>query len=134
MSASFAAASFGSKLLVLGVIASFLIGGGVAIGLKWQAGEVSDAEAAQHDAERDRDGWRDVASKWEDAIKAQNTENAKAREAADKQKRAMDQATERANQAAEKFIARRAELEEQAERDRANCTAERIRVCGAPLR
>lgn len=128
------AASAGTKLLVLAVVASFVFGGGLAAGLKWQAGEVADAERAQEKAEQDRDGWKDAAGKWEAAIKAQNSENAKAREVAEKQRRKMDAAVSAANAAAERFIERKKQVDEQAKRDREACAAERVRVCGTPLR
>jgi hypothetical protein len=85
-------------------------------------------------AERARDGWRDAASKWETAIKAQNSENAKARDAAEYQRRKMDAAIAAADKAADKFLKRLAELNRQAEADKLKCNEERARICGAPLR
>lgn len=126
--------TLGTKLFVLGAIVMILLGLGFAGGLKWQAGEVDDAEDAQEKAEKDRDGWKGVAGKWEAAIKAQNTENAKARETAEKLRRKMENAIADANAAADKFLKRRAELNRQAEADKVRCDAERARICGAVLR
>ena len=65
------ATKIGIKLCVLAAALLVLLGAGFAGGCRWQKGEVAEAEAKQHDAERERDGWRDVAGKWENAIKAQ---------------------------------------------------------------
>jgi hypothetical protein len=39
---SLSAATLGTKLIVLGVAAAFVLGGGIAIGLKWNAGQLAD--------------------------------------------------------------------------------------------
>lgn len=131
---SLSAATLGTKLIVLGVIVAFVFGGGVACGLKWDAGEVADANAAKQAAERDRDGWMATANDMRAAAKAQSDKVREAREIAEKAKRNAEAAVAEANKAADKFLDRLAELNRKAEADKLKCNEERARICGAPLR
>jgi len=128
------AATLGTKLLVLGGLLAIVFGGGFAGGCRWQKGEVAEAQSAQKDAERDRDGWRDAANELRSAAAAQKDEVRKAQAAAAVEKQRADKAVSEANKAADKFLNRLAEMNHQAEADKVKCEAERARVCGAPLR
>lgn len=122
-------------LWFLGALA--LLALGFAGGCRWNKGERLEAEAKQHDAELDRDGWKYAAGLWETAIKEQNREAESARAKAAKEQERLDEAVERANLAADRFAKRLVELKHRDAADRAdpNCNEiARMRVCGSPLR
>lgn len=98
------AASLGVKILALAAVAVFLLGLGFAGGLKWQRGEVADAEAKVTKIEGERDQWLQRAAGLEAVVAMQRTANDASIAAAAKAKRNAEAAENRANVAAADFL------------------------------
>lgn len=131
----YAGADLGAKALILAAIVAFLVGAGFAGGLRWQSGEVAQAEAKQAKAEGERDQWQQRATGLQDVIALQKAASANAVKAADKAKRDALAAENRANAAAADFIDASLKAREAIERAKGDpvCRAQLERATCAAL-
>lgn len=132
------AATLGTKLLILGALVVFLIGGGFAGGCSLQKrlddGKLARAEQ-QLDAKRANLSAAATALNAASATFRQISRQTKANKAvADEKLKAAGAEAKGAMADAERFRTRVAELEQQAARDDAQCPVGRARICGSPLR
>lgn len=129
-------ADLGAKALILAGIAALLVGAGVAGGIRWDSGEVAQAEARQAKAEGERNQWQQRAEGLQDVIALQKAASANAVKAADKAKRDALAAENRANAAAADFIEASHEARDAVERAKKGnplCRIELERVACAAL-